>query len=276
MAESVRQNSWRPSGRHLAAFVVLLLMLGMMVGVIGPVLPAQANQPYVVAEAACVDGAVVIQWNAFSWLQTGGPGSGNPDIQIRFDSVPVASGAFTAENGYEFSGQNPWPNPDIQLPDQPADTVYVLAYAVAPFDNGTNQGSSARWTVTLPAGFAADCASPTTTTSQPPTTTTTSGTTTTTSGPQSNTTTQTPTSGSVPETLVLATQVTGPESGVLGIQVSAPAPQVNQVTLETLPFTGISTGSIALIAAALSGAGLLLLLTARKNDGDRKPNRSWN
>jgi hypothetical protein len=62
----------------------------------------------------------------------------------------------------------------------------------------------------------------------------------------------------------------------LGIQVSAPeTPQVNQVTQETLPFTGISTGSMALLAAAFAGVGLLLLLAARQND-EKSPVRSWN
>jgi hypothetical protein len=53
------------------------------------------------------------------------------------------------------------------------------------------------------------------------------------------------------------------------------APEVAQVTQETLPFTGISTGSMALLAAAFAGGGLLLLLAARQND-ERTPVRSWN
>jgi hypothetical protein len=70
--------------------------------------------------------------------------------------------------------------------------------------------------------------------------------------------------------------LTVPETDVLGIQVSAPeTPQVNQVTQETLPFTGISTASMALLAAAFAGVGLLLLLAARQND-ERTPVRSWN
>jgi len=67
--------------------------------------------------------------------------------------------------------------------------------------------------------------------------------------------------------------VTEPETDVLGIQVSAP--EVAQVTQETLPFTGISTGSLALLATAFAGVGLLLLLAARQND-EKNPARSWN
>ena len=315
---SVRHTGSNVSGRQLAAIVVLMLMLGMIFGVIGPVLPAQANQPYVEGTVVCVDGVVMIQWKAWSWLQTGGPGSGNPDIVVRFDSVPVASGAFTAENGYEFSGQNPWPNPDIQLPGQAPDTVYVLVYANAPFDNGTGQGTSTRRTVTLPAGFAEECVPsttttqpptttttqppttttqpPTTTTTQPPTTTTTQPPTTTTTQPPTTTTTEPPTTTTTEPPTTTTTEpptttttgaptttTTGPptaspeaDTGVLGIQVSLPAnAQVNQVTQETLPFTGISSGSIALLAAAMVGAGLLLLLAARQN-GEKSPGRSWN
>jgi hypothetical protein len=63
------------------------------------------------------------------------------------------------------------------------------------------------------------------------------------------------------------------DTEVLGIQVSAPeAAQV--ATQETLPFTGISTGSMALLAAAFAGVGLLLLLAARQNE-EQTPARSW-
>jgi len=262
-------NGHPVSARQLAALFVLLLMVGMVLGVIGPVLPALANQPYVEGNAVCIDGTVMIEWTAWSWLQTGGPGSGNPDIQIRFDGDAVASGAFTAENGYEFSGQNPWPNPDVQLPDQGPDTVYVLAYAVAPFDNGDGQGTSTRRTVTLPEGFAENCA-PSSTTTQPPVTTTTESTTTT----QSATTTTATTSTEVTTTTTQAT-VTAPETGVLGIQVSVPEnAQVEAVTVETLPFTGFSSGAMALLAAASAGAGLLLLLAGRRKD-EKSPTRRW-
>jgi hypothetical protein len=122
---------------------------------------------------------------------------------------------------------------------------------------------------------------PTTTTTQPPTTTTTQPPTTTTTQPPT-TTTQPPTTTTQPPTTTTQppTTTTGPptisDTDVLGIQVSAPEnAQVNQVTQETLPFTGISTGSMALLAAAMAGAGLLLLLAARQND-EKSPARSWN
>jgi hypothetical protein len=250
------------SGRQIAAIGVIVLTLAAVFGVIGPISPARANQPYVVAEVVCspIDGAVTINWTARSWLQTGGPGSGNPNIVIRFDSVPVASGAFTADNGYQFSGSNPWPIPNVD----PQDEVNVLAIAIAPFDNGSGQGTMARWTVAFPPDCTPTTTQPTTTTTEAPTTTTTTSTTTT----EATTTTQATTTTTQPPTVV-----TQPETGVLGIEVSAPV--VAQVSQVTLPFTGISTGSIALLAAAFAAVGVLLLLVPRQND-EKGSARSWN
>jgi hypothetical protein len=58
-----------------------------------------------------------------------------------------------------------------------------------------------------------------------------------------------------------------------GIQVSSPV--AAQVTQATLPFTGLSTTSMAVIAAALAALGLLLLAVARSTE-EKSPARSWN
>ena len=113
------------------------------------------------------------------------------------------------------------------------------------------------------------CVGGTTTTTSEATTSTSEATTSTTAQvtttqPQSSTTSSSLPFDSVPEV----------ETEVLGIQVSAPeAAQV--ATQETLPFTGVSTSSMALLASAFAGAGLLLLLAARQND-EKSPARSWN
>ncbi len=247
------QAAPRASTRQLAAIGVILLTLMSIFGLIGPVLPADATHPTIEAQVVCAeDGSVTIEWTSRSWLQdpTNDAASGNPSIFIRFNGVKVAEGAYTAANNYEFSGSNAWPDLNVS-------SVNVLAYANAAFNNGDGQGTSRGRTVNLPE----DCPTTTTTTAQENTTTT----------AQENTTTQPPVSTTQPPTVV-----TEPETDVLGIQVSAPeAAQVNQVTQETLPFTGISTGSMALLAAAFAGIGLLLLLAARQND-ERTPVRSWN
>jgi hypothetical protein len=288
----------RVSARQIAAIGVVLLTILAVFGVIGPVLPAEATHPTIEASVVCTNGVVMIEWTSRSWLQdpTNDAASGNPSIFIRFNGVKVAEGAYTAANNYEFSGSNPWPDPNVT-------TVMVLAYANAPFNNGEGQGTSRGRTVTLPP----DCPNtttttqpptttttqpptttttqpPTTTTTQPPTTTTTQPPTTTTTQPPTTTTTEPPTTTTTEPPTTTTTQppttTTGPptisDTDVLGIQVSAPEnAQVNQVTQETLPFTGISTGSMALLAAAMAGAGLLLLLAARQND-EKSPARSWN
>ncbi|MGH8928138.1 MAG: hypothetical protein ACRDWH_07285, partial [Acidimicrobiia bacterium] len=59
-----------------------------------------------------------------------------------------------------------------------------------------------------------------------------------------------------------------------GIQVSAPAP-AQVATQETLPFTGVSTGSMAMLAVALAGAGVLLLAASRQSE-EKSAVRSWN
>ena len=244
------QTAPRVSARQIAAIGVVLLTVLSVFGVIGPVLPAEATHPTIEASVVCTNGVVMIEWTSRSWLQDPNrdAASANPSIFIRFNGVKVAEGAYTAANNYEFSGSNPWPDPNVT-------TVMVLAYANAPFNNGEGQGTSRGRTVTLPP----DCPT-TTTTTQPPTTTT----------------TEPPTTTTAPPTTTTTGPPTISETDVLGIQVSAPEnAQVNQVTQETLPFTGISTGSMALLAAAIAGAGLLLLLAARQND-EKSPARSWN
>jgi LPXTG cell wall anchor motif len=60
---------------------------------------------------------------------------------------------------------------------------------------------------------------------------------------------------------------------VAGIQVSAPV--AAQVTQATLPFTGVSTTGLGVIAAALAGAGVLALALSRRIE-ERESLRSWN
>jgi hypothetical protein len=154
--------------------------------------------------------------------------------------------------------------------------VYSLTSSGGPFwppancGAGTQQCGLSHWairnvvltTTTTGQGSTTTTAQESTTTTAQESTTTTAQVTTT--QPESSTTSSSLPFDSVPEV----------ETEVLGIQVSAPeAAQV--ATQETLPFTGISTGSMALLAAAFAGVGLLLLLAARQNE-ERTPARSWN
>ncbi|HJU51925.1 MAG TPA: hypothetical protein VJ815_06295 [Acidimicrobiia bacterium] len=57
-----------------------------------------------------------------------------------------------------------------------------------------------------------------------------------------------------------------------GIQVSAPA--AAQVTQATLPFTGVSTTGLGVIAAGLAAAGVLFLAASRRME-EKESLRSW-
>ncbi len=94
----------------------------------------------------------MISGESVSWLRdpSNDGASGNPNIQIRFRVnntgawTVVASGAFTAANGYGFTwGPIPWPG-------DTDDFVVVQAYAAAPFNNGSSQGSHREVTVNYP------------------------------------------------------------------------------------------------------------------------------
>jgi hypothetical protein len=162
----------------------------------------------------------------------------------------------------------------------------------------TTTTTAAPTTTTTASGGTTTTAAPTTTTAAPTTTTTegsTGSTTSTTAAPTTTTTTaaggttttsttagttNTSSPGPGPTTTQASTTstVTVGETEVLGIQVSAPeAAQVSPAqvaTQETLPFTGMSTSSMALLALALAGLGILLLMASR-NPEERTPVRNW-
>ena len=107
---------------------------------------ASAHGLTVTATAVCTNGTAVIQYTATSWLA--GFGGGNPQIQIQFNSVPVATGVFQSPS-YAFSGSAPAPS---------GTTATVTALAVANWENGNAGGQSASVTVSIPT----NCAPPAT------------------------------------------------------------------------------------------------------------------
>jgi hypothetical protein len=72
------------------------------------------------------------------------------------------------------------------------------------------------------------------------------------------------------------TSTTATAVSVAGIQVSLPEVAQVAATEETLPFTGLSTPSVAALAAALLAAGVLLLGATRRSQRESEPVRSWN
>ena len=105
---------------------------------------AWAHHPLVTATASCAqNGSPVIQYTATSWL-VGGLGGGNPQIQILFNNVPVATGAFASPD-YSFSGTATAPG---------GAQVTVTAFALGTWDSGVSGGQSASVVVTIPTNCA--------------------------------------------------------------------------------------------------------------------------
>lgn len=106
---------------------------------------ALAHHPTIVAEAVCeTDVGFVINYTSTSWMTDGSPGSGNPQIDILFNDVPVDSQPYEAPD-YSFSGSAPAP-----AGSNPGDVVEVKAFAAKPWDNGTGSGAFRVTYVTLP------------------------------------------------------------------------------------------------------------------------------
>ena len=174
--------------------------------------------------------------------------------------------------------------------------TYDLSSALAGYEQHPQQGWHVKLTVNAEGSIGAAvkhktfwveaCAAPPTTTTTQATTTTTEATTTTTQATttttQATTTTQpattttgqtTTTEQATTTTSLTVASVADAEVAVLGIQVSTPAAE-QVATPVTLPFTGLSTGSLALLAVSLVGAGVLLLLASRQPE-TKVTLRSW-
>jgi hypothetical protein len=121
------------------------------------------------------------------------------------------------------------------------------------------------------------CVPDVTTTTEDTTTTTAEETTTTTAEETTTTTAEetTTTTADVGGTTVTTSASTTTTAQVGGIVVTLPsAAQVSNTTASTLPFTGMSTGSVAVIGAALTAMGALLLVASRRGE-DKSAVRSW-
>jgi hypothetical protein len=109
---------------------------------------ALAHYPGIAATAVCdATGGVVINYTSTSWLPNGPAGNGgaNSRIDILFNGVAVASGAYAYPSSYSFSGSQPAP-----AGAGPGDLVSVTALAVDPWDNDAPGGQSSSTTVQIP------------------------------------------------------------------------------------------------------------------------------
>ncbi len=103
---------------------------------------ALAHHPTIQGTAYCdySDYNYYIDYTSTSWRTDGGPGSGNTRIDILVNDVFQESGAYTAANGYSFSGT---------LPATAGTSVVLTAYAADPWDNGYPAGQSSSVTVVV-------------------------------------------------------------------------------------------------------------------------------
>ncbi len=163
---------------------VVAFVLTIAIAVI-PQTPAAAHHSVLSAGCEVIGQEVTISGVSASWSQdpANDGESGNPHIDIEFDGVVVATGAYTAANGYEF----PFGPIAVSGPGP----ISVSSVAVEPWNNGTGLGQTDTVSVSLD-----DC-------EVPPSTTTTSTTTTSTAPPSTTTTSTTdPPTTTVPPTTV--------------------------------------------------------------------------
>ena len=117
-----------------------LALAGVLVIVFQFLLAGNAAAVSVSVEASvvCTLGTPIIRFTARPWNPD--PSAANPQIEIRFNSVPVATGAFQAPD-YSFSGAAAAP---------PGEQVTVTAIALGAWGGGFTSGQSASIVVAIP------------------------------------------------------------------------------------------------------------------------------
>jgi hypothetical protein len=224
----------------------LLAVLAMVVGVFALAFPALATHPDIDSTATC-DGTVT--WTATAWVH-GDPWrrtTPNDSVEIYRligdTATLIATGEFNAGNGFSFSGS---------LVEANGQLVRLRVVATEGFFEDEAMtilvgiGTFREANVRVPD----PCPDQSTTTSIAPTTTV------------------------APTTTAASTTSTEPEVTVSGIIVTLPSnPQVGS-TASTLPFTGMSSGSLAVIGGGLIAFGLMLAVMSRRTE-DSSASRSW-
>ena len=236
---------------------VILLMASLVVMLALPVMAVEGNCTF--QEGGWEENAIAGRWGT---ITNNGDGSVTVTMNAGYSLELCVKGG----NGYEVydvtdSGGTFWPPVNCGTGNQQCGLSH---WGIRSVDVTTTTTTTSGYTTTT--GATTTTAGATTTTEG--VTTTTAGNTTTTDGATTTTEAATTTSQGV------TTTAAGVAVG--GIQVSAPVtPQVDPViTQETLPFTGVSSGSLAMLASVISGVGLLLLLASRENE-ERVTARSW-
>lgn len=128
--------------KRRTAGVVVALMTTWAIALVLGAPAAFAHHPEIAGQSVCTDDAPVIEYRSVSWKTDGSPGSGNPLIGIYVNGERVAEGAYTAANGFQFSGSIPatrWAGA----------TVTLTAIAEAAWDNNAPPGDQRSTQVTV-------------------------------------------------------------------------------------------------------------------------------
>ena len=235
----------------MGASGALLILMAMVLMLAAPALGQQGNPPSV--ECASTDPV----WNEEYWKQQVNDGAlGSIETNV--------TGAITLDSDGDWINNND-------------DSVFRIILKVGS-GVGTDQVISGLWATGEGGNINLDLAGLSHVTfcfTDPvETTTTTAEETTTTTAEETTTTTAEETTTTAEETTTTAEQTTTTAT-VGGIVVTLPStPQVSNTTAGTLPFTGMSTGSVAVIGAALTAMGALLLVASRRGE-DKSAVRSW-
>jgi hypothetical protein len=139
--------------RFMAILSAFAVFTSLMV-VFAPM--ALAHHPEISASQTCVDKQVRITYESVSWKTDGTPGSGHSDIRIQVQVngagpwTQVANGAYTAANGFRFSGT-------FDATPYWGESIVVRAVANGAWDNG-NGGGETRETSSI--AVSQDCFNP--------------------------------------------------------------------------------------------------------------------
>jgi hypothetical protein len=143
-------------------------------------------------------------------------------------------------------------------PNQKEVSHWIVCKGLTPVTTPTTEATTTTTEATTTTTEATTTTTEATTTTTEATTTTSEETTT--SSTEGTTTTTERTSTTQPEETTTTTAV--PFDSVAGTSITAP-PEVEETTVDTLPFTGIESGTFGLLGLALVGGGALVLTAAR-------------
>ena len=89
----------------IAAAIMILFSVLQYVLITVNASPANAHHPEITASVVCVEKGTEVQFEATAWAYDGDQNRRhNNDVRVTVDGAEVGSGAFTAANGYSFSG----------------------------------------------------------------------------------------------------------------------------------------------------------------------------